>query len=141
MTGFVGNMFLERGDTGSPVSYTRICEIFGISGLGQTNSLVDVTTFCSGGNREYVGGLADGTEVTLEANFSTTSNEIKAMIQDVKDKAVRDFRVVVDENGDGNADQAFYFSGTCLSWTLNPSVDNRNTISFTIKISGDILVV
>ena len=141
MTAFVGKMYLERGDAGSPVAYTRVCQVFGISGLGQVNSLVDVTTFCSNGNREYVGGLADGTEITLEANYETDATQLDEMITDVKNKAVRDFRVVCDDDGDGNADKTFYFSGTCLGWTLNPSVDNRNTISFTVKISGDIEVV
>lgn len=66
---FVGNAFLYRGDGGSPEVFTRVCQAFGISGIGQTNEQVDATTFCSGGVKEYIAGLADGTEVTLELNL------------------------------------------------------------------------
>lgn len=138
---FVGRMYLERGDAGSPVAYTRVCQVFGISGLGQVNALVDATTFCSGGVREYIGGLADGTEVTIEANYEVGDAQLLGMINDVKAKASRDFRILVDDDADSVADATFYFRAACLGWTLSPSVDNKNTISFTVKISGDITIV
>jgi len=68
---FVGNVFLHRGKTGSPAEYERVCQVFSIGGLGATNALIDATTFCSGGSREYIGGLADGAEMTLELNYET----------------------------------------------------------------------
>lgn len=135
---FVGKMYLERGDAGSPTTYTRVCQIFGIGGLGQTNALVDATTFCSGGVNEYIGGLADGSEVSLNANFETAAQVLRDMIQDVKDKATRAFRVVADD--EINPALYFYLSAVCLSWQLGPSVDGKNTIDFGIKISGDIVI-
>jgi hypothetical protein len=138
---FVGEIYLYRGD-GSPVSYTKVCQVFSISGVGQTNALIDATTFCSTG-REYISGLADGTEITIEANYESDAMEaspqgiIYKMIDDVKNKVTREFKVV-DENASPHL--AFVFSGTCLSWTLNPSVDDRNTITFTVKVSGDITI-
>jgi len=35
----------------------------------------------------------------------------------------------------------YTFAAVALAWVLNPAVDDRNTISFTFKISGDITVV
>jgi hypothetical protein len=133
---FVGKVFLERGDGGSPETYTRVCQIFGISGVGQTNALVDATTFCSNGSREYIPGLADGSEVTLNANFETAAAVLRSMITDVKNKATRAFRIVLDD--DVNPAVTLYFSAACLSWELGPSIDNKNTINFGVKISGDI---
>lgn len=135
---FVGRVYLERGDGGSPENYTRVCEINGISGLGETNELVDVTTFCSGGVREYIGGLADGQEMTLDGNFIVDSEQRRQMIADVKNKATRSYRVVADDDGDGVTDISFYFRAAALSWVLNPQIADKNAISFGIKISGGI---
>lgn len=140
---FVGSIYLYRGD-GSPVSYSKVCQVFSISGVGQTNALVDATTFCSNGSREYVGGLADGTEITIEANYESAAMEgsptgvLRKMIDDVTGKVTREFKVV-DENASPHL--SFQFSAACLSWQLNPSVDDRNTITFTLKISGAITIV
>ena len=134
---FVGNIFLYRGDGASPEVFTKVCQVFGLSGLGQVNALIDATTFCSNGSREYISGLADGQEVTIEMNYETAAAVIEAMITDVKNKAVRNFQVRVE---DGSPTTRFAFSGTCLGWVLNPSVDDRNTIQFTVKISGDITI-
>ena len=134
---FVGNVFLHREKGGSPGEYERVCQVFGISGLGQTNDLIEATTFCSGGNREWINGLADGSEITLECNYETgtTGAILGIMIADVQAKNQRKFIVSVD---DGSPSQRFSFTAICLSWTLNPAVDDRNTISFGLKVSGAI---
>lgn len=139
---FVGNMFLYRGDGGSPQTFSRVCQAFGISGVGQANEQQESTTFCSGGVKEYIAGLADGSEVTFELNYETVQPEAQVildMIQDVKQKRRRDFEIRVDGDNDGADDDArFSFNLTCLSWTLNPNVSAKNTITFTGKINGDI---
>lgn len=134
---FVGNMFFERGDNASPVTYDRICQCFGISGVGETAELIDATTFCSGGNKEYVSGLADGEEIGIECNYEQGNVDLLAMIADVKAKKVRHYRVVVE---DSSPAEEFTFDGTPIGWVLNPAVDNKNTITFTIKISGEVTV-
>lgn len=134
----VGGIFFERGGDGSPLTYTRVCEVFSISGLGETNALVETTTFCDGGSRTYIGGLADGTEVTIEANYDAMSAGLLQLINDAKAKIVHDYRVVVEDGGSPQTNLTF--EAIPLSWTLNPSVDDRNTISFTYKISGSITV-
>ena len=137
---FVGDIFLYRGGTGSPsspVTFTKVCQVFGMSGLGQTNALVDATTFCSAGSREYIGGLADGAEMTVECNYERDAAVLFTMITDVTNKAVRQFQVH-DESGSPH--KVFSFAATCLGWTMNPSVDDRNTITFTLKISGAITI-
>lgn len=134
---FVGNVFLWREDQASPGEYERVCQVFGISGLGAVNALIDATTFCSGGSREYIGGLADGTEVSLECNFEQDAIILREMIDDVTDKRSRNFQVRVE---DGSPTLKFAFLGICLGWTLNPSVDDRNTITYTVKVSGNISI-
>ena len=139
---FVGNVFLYRGNGGSPQDFTIVCEAFGMSGIGEANDQIDATDFCSGGNKEYIAGLADGSEITLELNF--IAKQVGALqiqgqfIADVKNKAVRDFQLRCDGDGDGITDLTFHFAATALSWTLNPSPSAKNSISFGLKISGGI---
>lgn len=139
---FVGNVFLYRGDGGSPEVFTAVCQVFGISGLGEANEQIDATTFCSRGVKEYIAGLADGTEFNLEMNFIAKSGADRdiqlAMIDDVKQKRVRSFELRCDGDNDGIIDLTFHLRATCLSWTLNPNPAAKNTISFGQKISGSI---
>lgn len=132
----VGGIYFERGDDASPVAYTRMCDVFSISGLGETNALVETTTFCSNGNREYIGGLADGAEITIEANYDDSDSGLTQLINDAKAKTIHDYRVVVEDGG--SPQTTLTFEAIPLSWTLNPSVDDRNTITYTYKISGPI---
>lgn len=139
---FVGNTILWRGDGASPENFTQVCQVFGISGLGEANEQIEATTFCSGGVKEYIAGLADGTEFNLELNFiakNTADRDIQAaFIRDVKLKLVRSFELRVDGDNDGVTDMTFHLRATALSWTLNPSPSAKNSISFGLKISGAI---
>lgn len=136
-TPFIGKIYFERGNADSPTSFTRVCQVFGISGLGETNSLEDVTTFCSGGNREYIGGLADGNEMTVECNYEQATTAISNLINDVKAKTVREYRLAIEQ---ASPSETMTFHAVPLSWELGPSVDGKNTISFTLKISGEIVI-
>lgn len=140
---FVGGVYLWRGDGGSPQTFTRVCQVFGMSGIGETNALVDATTFCSEGSAEYIGGLKDGSEATFELNYETVlpdAQVIDDMIQDVKDKALRSFelRAHGDITDPSTVMQTFHLDALALSWALNPSPTAKNGITFGFKISGDI---
>jgi len=135
---FVGNIFFERGDAASPETFLRICQVFGIDGLGETNAIVEATTMCSEGSREYIAGLADGSEISIEANYEQNDTDLELLIADVKAKNVRNYQVVVE---DVSPAEVFSFAAIPLSWTLNPSVDDRNTITFTYKVTGAITIV
>lgn len=136
-TPFIGKIFFERGNSDSPTSFTRVCQVFGISGFGESNSLEDVTTFCSGGNREYIGGLADGSEFTIEANYEQATSPLTSMITDVKTKTAREYRLVIEQ---ASPSETMTFHAVPMSWELGPSVDAKNTISFTFKISGEVVI-
>jgi hypothetical protein len=122
------------GSTGSPVTYTAIEEVFNIAGLGQTNDLLDVTNFDSPtGTKEYIGGNADGQEVTIEANYIHNATQQLAMVSAVVAKTNRQFRV--SYVGVSPA-KTYTFTCTPLSYDIVPSVDNKNVIRFVVKISG-----
>jgi hypothetical protein len=140
---FVGKAYLAIGNGASPESFTRYCEVDSISGVGQKNALVDVTTFCSGGNMEYIPGLADGSEVTFGANFvlegsgSPDFETQQGLIADVENKVTRNVTI---EMGDGSspAEITYHMALAMLSWELAPSVSKQNQIKFVGKITGAI---
>ena len=124
------------GSVGSPVTYTSIEEVFTISGVGQKNDLLDVTSFDSpAGTKEFIGGLADGQEVSIECNYIATAPQQLALLAAVNAKVNRQFRV--SYVGISPA-KTYNFTGTPVSWEVTPSVDNKNTIKFSVKISGAI---
>jgi len=124
------------GSTGSPVTYTAIEEVFEVSGLGAVNDLVDVTNFDSPtGTKEFIGGLADGQEVTVRANFLPAGTQQIAMMAVVDAKVNRQFRV--SYVGVSPA-KTFTFAVAPISYVIEPSVDNKNVIMFAVKISGTI---
>ena len=134
---FVSGITVSRGTTDSPASFNAITEAFALSGLGQTNELIDATHFGSGGTREYIGGLADGQEVTIECNYIANDASQESFVTAVKNKETHQFQVTVT---DSSPNVTYTFAGVCLGWVINPAVDDRNTISYTVKISGDITV-
>jgi hypothetical protein len=134
---FVADIFFYRGDGASPEVFTKICQVYGISGLGETNNLVKATTFCSAGNEEYIGGLADGEEITITANYEQGDANLLQMITDVKNRTVGNYRIVAENSSPA---ETFAFAALARGWKLSPSVDDRNMLEFTLKISGAVTV-
>lgn len=134
---FVGKVFLAVGNGASPEVFTRYCEMTSVSGLGQANAQVEVTTFCSGGTKEYVPGLADGNVVTIEGNYDTSNTIQNGLVEDVKAKLNRNFELQVEEDSPSTV---FHFALAMLSWDMTPSISAQNKITYTGKISGDIVI-
>jgi len=133
---FLNGVTISRGDGAGPEVFTPFPEVTSLSGLGKTNPLVEVTSFDSAA-REYIAGLADGTEVTLEANYLPADAQQQGLIADVDGGLNRNFEILIT---DGVTPLTYAVTFTCLSWVINPSYDDKNTITFTLKISGDITV-
>jgi len=133
---FLNGVTIKRGDGAGTEVFTAISEVLSMSGLGKTNPLVEVTSFDSTG-REYIAGLADGTEITLECNYLPADTQQQGLISDVDAGTIRNLQVVIT---DGTTPLTYSFAVTPLSWVINPSFDDKNTLTFTLKISGAITV-
>lgn len=134
---FVGDFTFSVATVDSPASYDALPEVISISGVGQTNEQIDATHFGSAGNREYIGGLADGVEITVECNYIQNNAVQERIISDVAAKNTVNCKLTAT---DSSPQSSFSFAAAALGWTINPAVDDRNTISFTFKISGAITV-
>ncbi|MCP5018062.1 MAG: hypothetical protein GY938_22730 [Ketobacter sp.] len=133
---FLNGVTIKRGDGESSEVFTTIPEVKSMSNMGKTNPLVEVTSFDSAA-REYIAGLADGTEISLECNYLPADVTQQALIADVNSGVTRNLTVTIT---DGTTPLTYSFAVACLSWSLAPSYDAANMASFSLKISGDITV-
>jgi predicted secreted protein len=126
----------KKATTGSPATYNDVEEVMSISGVGKNNELVDVTNFDSpAGTKEYIAGLADGSEISVECNYVPAATHQAAMISSVDAGETINFQVSYTGS---SPDETWSFAGVCLGWELQPSPTEQNKIVFTVKISGDI---
>lgn len=132
----ISNFKFKKATAASPASYNAIEEVLSISGVGKNNELVDVTNFDSpAGTKEYIAGLADGSEITVEANYVPNATHQTALIASVDAGETINFQVAYTAV---SPDETWSFAGVCLGWEVAPSPTEQNRITFTIKISGDI---
>ncbi len=132
----ISNFQLQIGDAASPEAFNAVEEVLSVSGFGLQNELVDVTNFDSPNNsKEYIGGLADGAEITAEANYVDGGTYQTALRTAIGTAATRNFRVVYTG---GSPDTTWAFAAVCLGWEITPSPDQQNRITFRLKISGTI---
>ena len=138
MTDFTGGITMKRGDGGTPTeAFTLIAGLTTPPTLGKTNPLIDVTDFDSAA-KEYIGGLADGNEISATFHYdadSASNTELAGLRSDVDNKTNRNIQVVVT---DGTNTDTYEFTVVPLGWTLSGGPEEVATIEFTLKISGAI---
>lgn len=134
-----GLTFQILDETASPGTYRTITEAASISGLGQTNPLIDATSFDST-SKEYIAGLADGQEITIECAYVMHDTAQDYLRTNVISGSNRTFKATFTNANASPTTEVFTFTGTCLSFVLNPSFDDKNTLTFTVKISGSITI-
>ena len=137
---FKGGLTFYRATSGSP-EYETIEEVYSISGLGKTNPLIDATSFDSTA-MEYIAGLPDGKEITVECNrVHTSGNNQDNLITDVDNGSTIGIKITLtNASVSPNITKTYTFNVVCLDWTINPSYSDKHTLSFTLKISGAITV-
>lgn len=132
---FISGTTVKLGDGASPLVYSAIEEIISISGVGKTNPLIDATNLDSTA-KEYIAGLADGTEITLECNLLTTGGTQQGALKTAVNAGTnKSIQITIT---DGSTPEIYTFLVIPLSWVINPQVEDRNTITFTMKITGSI---
>lgn len=136
-TSFIGSVTIKLGDGGDPTeSFVALKKVNSFAGLGKTNPLVEDSSFDSVGAREYIAGLADGKEITMNQSFLPDNTEQKQLLAAVDNRTNVNFEIEVD-NGTNDI-VTFEFNAVPLEWDFAPSWEDKNNVAFTLKISGDI---
>lgn len=118
-------------------TFVTLTETFDVSGLGKTNETIDVTNFDSAGSKEYISGLADGSEISVQCNLVAGDAQQTAVIAEVDAGTNFQIEFLVT---DGTTPKTYAFTVAPVSWTINPAVGDKHTLSFALKISGAITV-
>lgn len=134
-----GNTFARLDTTVSPNAYETIENVKSVSGVSLTNPLVDVTNYQST-VKEYIGGLPDGAEITVEMSRTHAASSIQDKVKtDVGNKTNGTYRLtMIDSTSSPNLTQTYTFTLVPLSWTITPNIEDANMIAFSFKISGSI---
>jgi hypothetical protein len=135
---YLSNIKVELADTTvSPITYSELEEVVSGVTVGETAPLVDVTHFQST-SREYISGLADGDEFSLECNAVTTSPAIQQQFIALKGETKTLRVTATNTRVSPNVAKYYTFSAVFLGWSLVPNVGEGDKLNFTFKITGGI---
>ncbi|MDG9705544.1 phage tail tube protein [Streptomyces sp. DH37] len=122
---------LQRSDMveASP-TFTAIGNVTSVSGPEIERETYDVTSHDSPDKwREFVGGLVDGGEVTLEINYDPSQHD--TLIDDFADTEPRDYKLVFPQSL-GTWDLTLLLTG----FSPEAPVDDKLTAELTFKVTG-----
>lgn len=131
----IGNEFkFQVGNGASPEVFANFCAVTDPGAIGEQKPQIDVTALCDLA-RTYRGGLADGASIPLKCNFIQGDATIRSMYQKYKTNAKPVFRLTLDDTSPA---EFFEFSAAVLGWNLGVPVGDKASVTFTLKISGEI---
>lgn len=126
----IAGFTLALGSGASPQVYNTIEEVVSVGGLGTIGEDLDVTNFDSAdGQREFIAGLSEGNEVTVECN-DVNGTQQAAMI--AATGANRHFRARWTKV---SPNRTVIFIASVKGYEYVPSTTEQNKINFTLKIS------
>ena len=134
---FTGGFEFKIGDGGSSETFTTLEEVKDFGNFGITNELVNSSSFDSVNNQEYIAAaLADGAEIAVICNrVHTASSQQDYVKNKVKNKQTFNVQMV---STDGTTAKTQSFAVVALGAQESFSFTEANTITFTLKITGDI---
>jgi len=134
----IGNWQLQISNNLSPEVYANLEEVLSVGEVGETNETLDVTNFDStAGTKEFIGGLAEGDEVSIECNYIAGATKQTALRAYVAAKT--NSTALLTYTG-SSPNELYSFAFAPISWKLSPSTSEQNKINFTIKVSGGVTV-
>jgi len=134
---------LKRGDGGGSEIFTTVAEVTNIGGPGLTQEMIDVTSHESADWRDYIPGIAEGGEVTLDINYipdNASHDAVAGLLKDFEDQidgtlsTPRNYQLVFPDPSATVWEFAAWISG--FEPTANASGTEKLGASVTLKITG-----
>lgn len=129
-----GTVF-KRATTLTPgTTYEVVANVTTISGPSRSRETIDVTAHDSpGGWMEFIGGLKDGGEVSLDINYDP-SEDTHDLDDDFDDVSARNYQIVILP---GTEDEhTWSFKGVLTGLEDEFPYDDKMSRTMTIKMSG-----
>ncbi|MCY0961574.1 phage tail tube protein [Streptomyces sp. H27-H5] len=121
----------QRGDGAGPEVFTSIADTTNISGPGLSRETIDVTSHSSPDAwMEFIGGLKDGGEVSLDVNYAPAMHDV--LIGDFDDVDPRNYRVVFPDPDT----TTWSFKAVMTGFESEAPYDDKLAASLTFKVSG-----
>lgn len=134
----IGNDFVvQLGDGNSPEQFFDLCAAFDFGNVGEEKPLVDVTSYCDAA-RTYRNGLADGVEIPLQNNFIPGDTLLARLYEAYKNDELVTIRIA---RKDTSPPEYFEFSATVRAWNVSGPIGERAVLTYTLKISGEVIWV
>ena len=125
-----GSIF-AHGDGGAPEVFTPFAEVVSITPPQLVRDTVDATHMASPQKwREFVPGLKDGGEVSLEMNFIPGNSDWDVLFAAFNDEEVSNWKITFP-----NA-EAWTFAAYCTGVEAEVPLDDKMSATATFKVSG-----
>lgn len=122
---------LKRGDGADPEVFTAIGNSTNIEGPGIERETIDVTAHDSTEAwREFLGGLKDGGEVSVDLNYDPAKHD--TLVADFDDDAPRNYQLVFPDS----ASTTWSFQAILTEFNPEAPHDDKLAASLTFKVSG-----
>ena len=120
---------LSRSDMASTPTFTELAGITNISGPGISRQIHDVSAHDSpNGYREFIGGLKDPGEVSVDVNYDPDVHDV--WVDDLDDVLPRDYEM---EFPDGTV---WAFEALLTSFEPSAPFDDKLSASASFKVTG-----
>lgn len=125
------NMLLGVGNAASPETFTTITDILSIEGPSMTNEAIPVSDMSSG-IAEYIPGLFDQGEITMEIHFIPKNVQHQTMRTNMRDSVVRNYQITFTDS----PATTWMFAAYVTAFGTSGSVNDKLTASLTLRLSG-----
>lgn len=123
-------VLFKVGNGASPEVFTTVAEVTSITPPGMSRDAIDATHEESPeGWREFIGGLKDGGEVSLELNFVPGSATTILLMAEIE--AAPGNKQIVFTTG-----EIFAFRALCTNLEPEAPMDDKMVASATYKVTG-----
>lgn len=123
--------------TANATTLTKIAEVTAIGLPNEQIAEVEVTSYDSPGRtREFIPGLNDAGEITIEMNWVPGSATDDLIVAAKGDGKVRTFRVVTPED---DTQQQYTFPGFIRGYERTSPIDDRLTATITVRVAGAVV--
>lgn len=132
------NIKMQRGDGATPVeTFTTLAEVTGFKGPSEKASALDATSFDSAA-MEFIGGLTDGGEVSLDLLFIGPDAGQQGLRTDLRAGTKRNFKLVLNDQPSGGVQptSVAFTAVVTAAPELSGSVNQVVKSTATLKVSG-----
>jgi predicted secreted protein len=133
-----GTVFQIQDQDASPVAYVTVGEVTNITLPNLTRDAVDAThTESTGGWREFIPGLRDAGEVSIEMNFVSGSASDTLIRAQFASDSLSLCKILFDTSpADGVS-----FSGIVTGYEVQAPLDDKVAATLTVKVSGAVTLI